>query len=140
MPIEITIPRLGWSMEEGAFVAWLILDVSPQSVDWKKTTLLGYVTPADYGALQTRQNLEAERLKRLNATTQFSIDQLLADENLTVWLKGRLATFVNGQRTSDTEKTYRVLFDNSGNRIHVKEFKEVENATQNATAASGNPD
>src|SRR4051794_20840183 len=23
MPIEIIVPRLGWSMEEGAFVAWL---------------------------------------------------------------------------------------------------------------------
>src|SRR5580765_2881608 len=23
MPIEVTIPRLGWSMEEGNFVAWL---------------------------------------------------------------------------------------------------------------------
>ena len=23
MPIEITIPRLGWNMDEGVFVAWL---------------------------------------------------------------------------------------------------------------------
>src|SRR5712671_6970735 len=23
MPIEITVPRLGWSMEEGTFVSWL---------------------------------------------------------------------------------------------------------------------
>src|SRR5713101_637918 len=26
MPIEITIPRLGWSMEEGNFVSWLKKD------------------------------------------------------------------------------------------------------------------
>src|ERR1700704_3208204 len=26
MPIEIIIPRLGWSMEEGTFVAWLKQD------------------------------------------------------------------------------------------------------------------
>src|ERR1044072_5130069 len=26
MPIEIIVPRLGWSMEEGAFVAWLKQD------------------------------------------------------------------------------------------------------------------
>ena len=26
MPIEITIPRLGWSMEEGVFVGWLRQD------------------------------------------------------------------------------------------------------------------
>jgi pyruvate dehydrogenase E2 component (dihydrolipoamide acetyltransferase) len=26
MPLEITVPRLGWSMEEGSFVAWLKKD------------------------------------------------------------------------------------------------------------------
>src|SRR5438132_7494628 len=26
MPIEITVPRLGWTMEEGAFVGWLKRD------------------------------------------------------------------------------------------------------------------
>src|SRR6185436_17969878 len=26
MPIEIRVPRLGWSMEEGGFVAWLKKD------------------------------------------------------------------------------------------------------------------
>jgi pyruvate dehydrogenase E2 component (dihydrolipoamide acetyltransferase) len=26
MPIEITVPRLGWSMEQGTFVGWLIKD------------------------------------------------------------------------------------------------------------------
>ena len=26
MSIEIIVPRLGWSMEEGAFVAWLKRD------------------------------------------------------------------------------------------------------------------
>src|SRR5438093_9760652 len=29
MPIEIIVPRLGWSMEEGAFVAWLKKDGDP---------------------------------------------------------------------------------------------------------------
>src|SRR2546427_7506433 len=29
MPIEITIPRLGWSMEEGSFVNWLKKDGEP---------------------------------------------------------------------------------------------------------------
>jgi pyruvate dehydrogenase E2 component (dihydrolipoamide acetyltransferase) len=26
MPLEITVPRLGWSMEEGSFVGWLKKD------------------------------------------------------------------------------------------------------------------
>ena len=57
----------------GSFIAWLTLDVSPESIEWKKQMLLQYVSPDVYGALQTRQDLEAERVRRLNATTQFSV-------------------------------------------------------------------
>ena len=52
-----------------AFVAWLVLDVTPSSIDWKKDVLLGYVEPDQHGALKTRQELEAARLKRINAST-----------------------------------------------------------------------
>src|SRR5271169_4298260 len=93
----------------GGFMAYLILDVSPSSVEWKKGTLLQYVVPDAYGTLQTRQDLEADRIKRLNATTQFSVGQLAPNEDdLSVNVKGRLATFINGTRTSDVEKEYVV--------------------------------
>ena len=55
----------------GSFIAWLVLDVTPASIDWKKDILLGYVEPDQYGPLKTRQEVEAERLKRINAATVF---------------------------------------------------------------------
>ena len=120
----------------GGFMAWLILDVSPQSIDWKKSTLLEYVAPDAYGALQTPQNLEADRLRRLNATTQFSIAQLQPDEQtLSVVVRGRLATFINGTRTSDVERDYLARFDYTGNRIHLKKFEEVTNGQKTVSAA-----
>ena len=123
----------------GSFIAYLTLDVSPSSVEWKKTMLLQYVAPDVYGALQTRQDLEADRLKRLNATTQFSVAQLVPNEdNLTVNLKGRLATFINGTRTSDVEKEYVVAFDYTGNRIQLKRFEEWTDGTRKI-AADGMP-
>jgi hypothetical protein len=45
----------------GSFIAWLVLDVTPASIDWKKDILLGYVEPEQYGPLKTRQEVEAER-------------------------------------------------------------------------------
>jgi conjugal transfer pilus assembly protein TraE len=66
----------------GSFMAYPTLDVSPSSVEWKKGMLLQYVAPDVYGALQTRQDLEADRLKRLNATTQFSVAQLVVFSNM----------------------------------------------------------
>ena len=119
----------------GGFMAYLTLDVSPSSIEWKKAMLLRYVAPDVYGALQTRQDLEADRLKRLNATTQFSVAQLVPDEDtLSVHLKGRLATFINGTRTSDVEKEYVVGFDYTGNRIQLKHFEEFNDGTRKTAA------
>ncbi len=121
----------------GGFMAYLTLDVSPSSIEWKKAMLLQYVAPDVYGALQTRQDLEADRLKRLNATTQFSVAQLVPDEDtLSVHLKGRLATFINGTRTSDVEKEYVVGFDYTGNRIQLKHFEEFNDGTRKTAANS----
>jgi conjugal transfer pilus assembly protein TraE len=119
----------------GSFVAYLTLDISPSSIEWKKAMLLQYVTPDVYGALQTRQDLEGDRLKRLNATTQFSVAQLVPNEDtLSVHLKGRLATFINGTRTSDVEKEYVVGFDYTGNRIQLKRFEELNDAIRKSAA------
>lgn len=125
----------------GSFIAYLTLDVSPQSIDWKKTMLLQYVSPDIYGALQTRQDLEADRLRRLNATTQFSVAQLLPNEEaMNVTLKGRLATFINGARTSDIDKEYVAEFEFKGNRVQIRNFKEIgngESATKVSAANAG---
>jgi len=121
----------------GSFIAYLTLDVSPSSIEWKKGMLLQYVAPDVYGALQTRQDLEADRLKRLNATTQFSVAQLVPnEETFSVHLKGRLATFINGTRTSDVEKEYVVGFDYTGNRIQLKRFEEFNDGTRKNAADS----
>jgi len=125
----------------GSFIAYLTLDVSPQSIDWKKTMLLQYVSPDVYGSLQTRQDLEADRLRRLNATTQFSVAQLLPNEEaMNVTLKGRLATFINGARTSDIDKEYVAEFEFKGNRVQIRNFKEIgngESATKVSAANAG---
>ena len=125
----------------GSFIAYLTLDVSPQSIDWKKTMLLQYVSPDVYGVLQTRQDLEADRLRRLNATTQFSVAQLVPNEEaMNVTLKGRLATFINGTRTSDIDKEYVAEFEFKGNRVQIRNFKEIgngESATKVSAANAG---
>ena len=125
----------------GSFIAYLTLDVSPQSIDWKKTMLLQYVSPDVYGVLQTRQDLEADRLRRLNATTQFSVAQLLPNEEaMNVTLKGRLATFINGTRTSDIDKEYVAEFEFKGNRVQIRNFRETgngESATKVSAANAG---
>jgi conjugal transfer pilus assembly protein TraE len=113
----------------GSFIAWLVLDVTPSSIDWKKGVLLGYVEPGQYGALKTRQEVEAERLKRINASTLFMPQQLVpSEEAQTVVVRGRLRTLVNGFETGNDLKAYLVEFSFNGARMHLKTFKELPNA------------
>ncbi|MDR1424116.1 MAG: type IV conjugative transfer system protein TraE [Azoarcus sp.] len=113
----------------GSFIAWLVLDVSPATIDWKKDILLGYVEPAQHGALKARQEVEAERLKRINAATAFTPEQLVPSEDgQSVVVRGRLRTLVNGLETANDVKAYLVEFGFGGARMHVRTFKEISNA------------
>lgn len=113
----------------GSFIAWLVLDVTPASIDWKKDVLLGYVEAEQHGALKTRQELEAMRLKRINASTAFMPQQLVPSEDAqSIVVRGRLRTLVNGQETANDLKAYLVEFSYAGGRMHLKTFKEVPNA------------
>jgi conjugal transfer pilus assembly protein TraE len=113
----------------GSFIAWLVLDVSPASIDWKKDVLLGYVEPDQHGLLKTRQELEASRLKRINASTSFAPQQLVAREDQQdVVVRGRLRTLVNGLETANDLKAYRIVFGYAGGRTHLASFQEMTDA------------
>jgi conjugal transfer pilus assembly protein TraE len=115
----------------GSFIAWLVLDVTPNSIEWKKEMLLGYVDPAQHGALKSRQEVEAERLKRINAATSFAPQQLVAsEEQQSLVVRGRLRTLVNGYETANDLKAYRIDFGHAGARMHVLGFQEVPNAVK----------
>ena len=115
----------------GSFIAWLVLDVTPASIDWKKDILLGYVEPEQHGELKARQELEAARLKRINASTSFMPQQLVPSEDAqSVVVRGRLRTLVNGLETANDLKAYLVEFSYGGGRMHLKTFKEVPNASK----------
>lgn len=110
----------------GSFIAWLILDVSPASIDWKKDILLNYVAPDQHGAMKSRQEIESERLKRINASTFFLPQQLVpSEERQTVVIRGRLRTQVNGQDTATETKAYLAEFQYAGGRMHLQSFKEI---------------
>ena len=115
----------------GSFIAWLVLDVTPASIDWKKDILLGYVEPEQHGELKTRQELEAARLKRINAATVFAPQQLVPSEAAqSVVIRGRLRTLVNGFETANELKAYLIEFSYAGARMHLKAFKEVPYASK----------
>ena len=113
----------------GSLVAWRVLDVTPASIDGKKAILHGYVGRDQDGPRRTRQEVEAERLKRINAATVFAPQQLVpSEEGQSIVIRGRLRTLVNGFETGNDLKAYRVEFSYAGARMHLKSFKEIPHA------------
>lgn len=125
----------------GSFIAWLILDVSPSSIDWKRDMLLTYVSPDKFGALKSQQDLEADRLKQLNASTFFLPQQVVVDEpSQGVVVRGRLRTQVNGQDTTTESKAYLAKFQYAGGRVHLETFKEIPYESKPAMQAASAAD
>jgi conjugal transfer pilus assembly protein TraE len=112
------------------YVAWLMLDVSPSTIDWKRNVLLNWVPPAEHAAMKTRMDLEAERLRSNNASTSFLIQQFTADEKeQTVLVTGRLRRQINGTDVGEPEtRSYLARFQYAGGRMHIQTFKEVAHA------------
>lgn len=113
--------------EMGGYVAWLMLDVTPTTIDWKKNLLLNWVAPDQHAAMKTKMDLEAERLRSNNASTFFLIQQLVPDEaKQSVVITGRLRRQINGADVSDPEtRSYQAQFQYAGGRVHIQSFKEV---------------
>jgi conjugal transfer pilus assembly protein TraE len=124
----------------GAYVAWLVLDVTPTTVDWKRNLLLNWVSPDRHAELKNRMDLEAERLRSNNASTFFLVQQLVADENRqSVVVTGRLRRQINGVDVAEPEtRSYLAQFGFAGGRIHIHSFKEVANAPIGQPAGAGN--
>jgi conjugal transfer pilus assembly protein TraE len=113
--------------EMASYVAWLVLDVTPTTVDWKKNVLLNWVAPDQHAAMKAKMDIEAERLRSNNATTFFLVQQLAADEaRQSVVVTGRLRRQINGADVSEPEtRSYLAQFQYAGGRVHIQSFKEI---------------
>ena len=101
--------------EMASYVAWLVLDVTPTTVDWKKNVLLNWVAPDQHAAMKTKMDIEAERLRSNNAATFFLVQQLAADEAkqsvvVNPYAKGgQYARFFSGRNTIDFSNDFVVI-------------------------------
>ncbi len=110
----------------GYFLAQLVLNVTPQSVDYQSKLLLQYAAPASYGEIKTAMAVAGERLKRDGAATVFSPRTINVDERaLKVAVQGQLTTFISDRRVSDVSKSYLIELQYAQGRITIKSFKET---------------
>ena len=124
------------------YMSWLVLDVSPATIDWKRKSLLTYVAPDDHASMKTKMDLEADRLRTNNATTSFQIQQLTANEKQqSVVATGRLRRLINGSDVGDPEvRSFLIQFKYTGGRVHLQAFKEIPYGQNDQQARIGAAD
>ena len=112
----------------GLYFAELALNITPNSVDYKAEVFLKYVNPMAHGPLKTRMMLEAQRIKRINASQAFFPRELNFDTpGKRVAIRGDLVTFVGEQRIKTESQTWRLALAMSGGMMSVTEFIKVDN-------------
>lgn len=120
------------------FFAGLALTYHPDNVDDQVRLFLRYADPAVYGALASRLEADAEKVRRNNLSSVF-YPQEVRIKGQRVALTGQLATFV-GQKSVDTRQgVFRFRFEYRGGRLFVSGFEEVERAQELDDRAAARP-
>jgi len=123
----------------GYFLLQLVLNVTPQSVDYQSKLVIHYAAPASYGDLKTAMAVAAERLKRDGAATVFSARSVSVDDRrLKVSVQGQLTTFISDRRVSEATKSYVVELQYGLGRLTIKSLKETNanDSLDNKTSAA----
>jgi conjugal transfer pilus assembly protein TraE len=128
--IAVTGDRVdsAWLIEMGTYIAHLMLDSTPRSIEWQQAQILKWVHPTTYGELQERMAVAAKRLVEANATTTFWPQQVAPDpDRQRVLLLGHLDTYVNGQLVHGAGRTvaYQASFESKGGRMLLKDWMET---------------
>lgn len=119
-----------WLEETAGWIAHLMLDASPMSIQRQQEEVLHWVAPATHGPLQQEMAVQAKRLIEANASTVFWLQQVAADaERQRAVVIGQLDTYVNGVRVGSASRnvSYLAQFELRGGRTLLKEWKEVPN-------------
>jgi len=114
-------------IEMANYVAHMMLDVTPATIERRNDEVLKWVHPSTFGDLQNRMTVAAKRLKASNATTMFWPTQVSPDpDNMRVALIGTLETYINGTRVQpDRMQSWLLQFETKSGRTLIKEWKET---------------
>lgn len=131
----------------GVFLAQLELSVTPNTYKYQTETLLKYVHPSAYGALQVALVANGEKLARDNSATWFTPRVTQVDSSgKRLAITGDFVTFISDKQVSKVPKTYLLEFVYTNAKLYLKTFTEAkENDPFNLnpeipkTAAAGAP-
>ena len=118
----------------GIFIAGLLLNTTPSTVDYQLQTALRYMDPRNFAELQRRLTQSAENVRKEGISSYFTYVRVRVDEKTQrVALTGNLEVWIGGNRVSERRAVYLMTFKTVDGRITLTDFIET---TENDPFAS----
>lgn len=133
---SMTVSNMAFSkeyLEEMApYAAFLLLNATPQTIEYQNNLLLKMTDPEYKDALEKELKLNALWMKRNNVSTYFTSVNAAADtSDNTVTLKGRFEAKKNNLIVDSRERSLLVSFRNNNGTLSILSIKEIKSKTSN---------
>lgn len=107
----------------------LATNVTPQNADFNRETLLRHVSPASFGAINELLTRQAQTLKRLHASSLFSVQSMtVTPETLTVKASGLKRHFIGKTETMRENATVTMRFTMVAGKLQLTDLTESSEA------------
>lgn len=114
-------------LEWGYFIASLVLNVTPQSVDYQNEVLMRHVAVRHRDGIRTGLAAAAARLKEEGLSTFFGVGEVHVDqEGGRVAFTGTLSSYVEGRKVGERDAAYSAAFVVEGARLQLVSFLETD--------------
>lgn len=107
----------------------LAMNVTPENADFNREMLLRHVSPASFGAINELLTREAQTLKRLHASSLFSVESMtVTPESLTVKASGLKRHFIGKTETMREKSAVTMRFTMVAGKLQLTELSESSEA------------
>ena len=107
----------------------LAMNVTPENADFNREMLLQHVSPASFGAINELLTRQAQTLKRLHASSLFSVQSMtVTPESLTVEASGLKRHFIGKTETLREESLVTMRFTMVAGKLQLTELTESGDA------------
>ena len=104
----------------------LLLNLTPDNIDYSQKTILGLVDSAHYGEIKNQFLFIKEKILSKKFNTVFYITEIIPNNNnLTAIVSGNLYSYLGTKQTNTEEKKFEIKFKYKNSQLLLVGFNEV---------------
>jgi len=111
------------------FFLGLLLDLTPDNVEYKSSLVLKHVEPGSYKNLKKYFKEEAEKHSKYRLSTHFSVTSVSAISSMEREVTGILTSRFGDTGKKDQKVSYRIGYGNKNGRLLLEKFELVKDKT-----------